>query len=180
MSEGRRGRGRGGEGGTKGAMFRRVDQAPCSLRVWSIVKLAVPVWLSGTPVLVLVLSPPPGGRFDLFFLPPLIPTPQGRRTQDAMATFGMANHNLQHNNNERELMRRFEVQKFLGKGSYGSVYVFYTGGRTRIGRASPLSQETKQPLTSLSSSQVPRSARVRQQDLRAQGDECQAHGTGGA
>ena len=97
-----------------------------------------------------------------------------------MATFGMANHNLQHNNNERELMRRFEVQKFLGKGSYGSVYVFCTGGRTRIGRASPLSQETKQPLTSLSSSQVPRSARVRQQDLRAQGDECQAHGTGGA
>ena len=24
---------------------------------------------------------------------------------------------------ERELLKRFEVQKFLGKGSYGSVYV---------------------------------------------------------
>lgn len=24
---------------------------------------------------------------------------------------------------DRELLQRFEVQKFLGKGSYGSVYV---------------------------------------------------------
>ena len=34
---------------------------------------------------------------------------------------------------ERELLKRFEVQKFLGKGSYGSVYVHASRHTSRVG-----------------------------------------------